>query len=48
MNTALKEIHNPGMSERAWDNFHRLLLQANKKYGLEIATDRMKGEKKSG
>jgi hypothetical protein len=29
-------MHNPGMSEKAWDKFHKMLARFNLKYAAKI------------
>lgn len=42
-----KPINNPGLSEKAWNKFHKMLAASNIKYAAEIkaARDAKTGEK---
>lgn len=48
MNQEPKAPHNPGLSEKAWDKFHRMLAETNIKYQAEIAAGREAKEESAG
>ncbi|WP_160308967.1 hypothetical protein [Paenibacillus sp. DMB20] len=40
---------NPGLSQKAWKNMHRLIVELNEKYKVEIASNRQeKGAVQNG
>lgn len=43
-----KAPNNPGLSAKAWKNFHQKLAYYNLKYKEQIQENRMKGEEKVG
>ncbi|MNL46292.1 hypothetical protein D3C87_1689930 [compost metagenome] len=46
--TQIKSPNNPGLSEKAYREFHRKLIKYNQKYSKEIMEKRMRGEKNIG
>lgn len=46
--TAIRPSNNPGMSDKAWKEWHQKLLKYNMKYKNEIQLNRMKGDEKIG